>query len=264
MSKLKIFFQQQIFPGFSALLANRKVEKIFLEQLEYDILMPDMVNDANRFKADIENMIKSQLERKGKLEDKAKSLLFIITLAITTATFSLSFLKDTEDIFISPILAVLSICCFVFAGVRVISAINIRVYYIRELPISYEEIQGGTNIQRRIVVSENEPNDYLKDLIRNKALNDLICTKIANLTYASFILVRNGIILFACFFAVSIVVQFSTRQNQKKLDANSKISSANEKENYGKTIIVKKSSVEDSSRLIKYYTKPKNPSEGRQ
>jgi hypothetical protein len=218
---MREFLKQQIFPGFSAIVANRKIQKIFDKQLKYEVVLPAKIKDVDKFRTDIESLIKNQLERKSKLEDKAKSLLFIITLAITTATFSLNFLKETPERLVSPLLAILSICCFVFAGIRVISAINIRMFYIGELPIAYEKIEDNEEIKGRLVVSENSTNEYLHGLVYNKALNDLICAKIANLTYASFTLVRNGIILFACFFAVSIVVQFYTPKKNQDIKINS-------------------------------------------
>lgn len=210
MNELIKFFRQQVFPGFSALCANREVQEIIDQKLNYEVTLPDQLKDEVRFKSDIENLVKSQLERKGKLEDKAKSLLFIISLAFTTATFSLNFLKETPERILSPMLAILGLCCFVFAGIRVISAINIRMFYVKEPAIFHQAPDSENNIPGKLVVSEEDDDtEYLKELIHNKTLNDLICTKIANLTYASFTLVRNGIICFACLFAVGIVVQFS-------------------------------------------------------
>lgn len=205
---MKEFLRQQIFPGFSAIASNKVVHRFYLKQIGTDVFLPERA-DINELQSSIEDLLKKQLERKSKLEDKAKSLLFIITLAITTATFSLNFLKETPDRLFSPILAILSICCFVFAGIRVISAINIRMFHIYETPINYEKGEDDDgNTYERIAVGTD--HDVLTILVRNKVLNDLICTKIANLTYASFVLVRNGIILFACFFAVSITFLFST------------------------------------------------------
>ena len=254
MERLKEFLRQQIFPGFSALIANRKVDKILLEQQEYNTVMPEEVTDRARFRADIENLIKSQLERKSKLEDKAKSLLFIITLAITTATFSLNFLKDTSEKIVLPVLAIMSICYLVFAGVRIISAINIRAFYVKE-QICVEKLEDDAQFKGRIIAVENEDNEYLRYLAHNKVLNDLICTKIANLTYASFILVRNGIILFACFFAVSIAVQFVTPKKLKEPTTESKNNLEQSKEAEKETNVIIKLSVHDSTRLIKNFQK---------
>ncbi len=235
MGMLKEFFKQQVFPGFSALSANREVQKIIDQKLDYEVALPEEIKDQVRFKADIENLIKSQLERKGKLEDKAKSLLFIISLAFTTATFSLNFLEETPDRIFSPMLAILGLCCFVFAGIRVISAINIRMFYVKEPAILHQAPDSENNIPGKLIVSEDDDDtEYLKDLVHNKTLNDLICTKIANLTYASFTLVRNGIICFACLFAVGIVVQFSTpnkppvKKEQDEIKASAKPKNTNE------------------------------------
>ncbi|MGJ1243365.1 MULTISPECIES: hypothetical protein [Sphingobacterium] len=200
MNKILKFICQQVFPGFYAVKKNKEINEIYKRQSKFTVVMPNEFSDEKAFKSNLENLIKSQLERKIKLEDKAKSLLFIISLSFTIAIFSISFFKTNEVDLLPSLLALFGICCFAFAGIRVIEAINIRAFHIEEKPFINTDIK-----KCEYTVHEEIDKNYLVVLVCNKQLNDLICSKIANLTYASFTLIRNGVIFFALFF-VSVLL----------------------------------------------------------
>lgn len=200
MNKILKFIFQQIFPGFYAVKKNWEINEIYERQSKFNVVLPDEFIDEKAFKSNLENLIKSQLERKIKLEDKAKSLLFIISLSFTISIFSISFFKINKVDLLPSMLALFGICCFTFAGIRVIEAINIRAFHVEEKPVINTDIK-----KCEYTVHEEVEKSYLEVLVCNKQLNDLICSKIVNLTYASFTLIRNGIIFFALFF-VSVLL----------------------------------------------------------
>lgn len=59
-------------------------------------------------------------------------------------------------------------------------------------------------------------NDFLKELIKSKQQNDLINIRLSNFTYASFTLIRNGIVLFVLFFIMTFFVSYFTKKDKTK------------------------------------------------
>ncbi len=126
--KIESFVKQQIFPGFYASLVNKKVEKSYnnLDEFEFDITE---ITDFKRHIIKLEKELEAQLTRKEKIENKAKSLLFIISVSITAIAFSLSFLSTNPNL-ISIVILTLSIAYFIFGAIRTIQTINIRRFHL--------------------------------------------------------------------------------------------------------------------------------------
>ena len=201
------FIQQQVFPGIYATYINSKISKLYEIQLKYEVDVSDIAGSEKEYMAKFELELKNQLDRKVKTEDKAKSLLFIISLTITAITFSLSYLKENSNQIIPIIFIFLSILYFVFAGIRSLQTLNIKRFHL---------IQPKIEIRDDLFVLTKDPETslILKDMISSKSLNDLINLKTSNLTFASFVLIRNGIILFVLFFITTTYFNLS----HKKID----------------------------------------------
>ena len=73
-----------------------------------------------------------------------------------------------------------------------------------------------------ILNKKKKDNLILKELVLQKSLNDLINIKISNLTYASFIMIRNGIILFMFFFITNIASNFFSNDSELIVKENQK------------------------------------------
>lgn len=210
---MKQFLKQQIFPGIYASFINKEISKIYKNQNNSDVDISEIKGKEDDYIKKLEEEIKIQLDRKVKIEDKAKSLLFIITLAITTITFSLNYLKENSNQIIPIILILLSIIYFVFGGIRALQTFNIKQFHIVQTKINFQE-------NKFILKPEKKGISYLKELIISKSLNDLINLKTSNLTYASFVLIRNGLIMFVLFFITTISISYF--DNNKEIKAFSK------------------------------------------
>lgn len=195
------FLQQQIFPGFYADYCNRQISKIYEKQKKAKVDVSKIKGEEKNYVMKLQEEMKIQLERKVKIEDKAKSLLFIITLAITTITFSLNFLKQNSNEIVPLVFILLSIVYFVLGGLRALQTFNIKQFHISQTSIN---IADG----KFILEPDKKAELVLKELILSKTLNDLINSKTSNLTYASFILIRNGLIMFLLFFISTIAFLF--------------------------------------------------------
>ncbi|MFI0426814.1 MAG: hypothetical protein ACH34V_07655 [Flavobacterium sp.] len=213
MSKLRYFILQHIFPGFYATYANRTVSKNYKKQENFDVDLTSIISGQEKdyieqLKADL----KEQHDRKKIIEDKAKSLLFIITVSITAITFSLNYLNtlqiNTLQI-IALIILGLSISYFVLGTIRAIQTLNIRQFHIIQTEIEIIE-------QNYKLIAKKSDKDFIKELIKSKQQNDLINIRLSNFTYASFSLIRNGIILFGLFFIMTICVSSITKNDKTK------------------------------------------------
>lgn len=190
------FIKQQLFPYFYARKVNGFLDRRYRKISNYKVSI-DKESDTLKLIENIEKEIAVQIERKNKLEDKAKSVLFIITLSITTITFLLSYSKDNSDKILSLILLSLSVIFFITAGIQAISTLNVRRFHI--IP------QVITENDEYLTICETKKDDnYLKGITRSKYLNDIITTKISNSIFSAFILIRNGLILYLSFF-ISII-----------------------------------------------------------
>lgn len=213
MSKIKYFILQHIFPGLYASYANSIVAKNYNKQSSFDVDLTAIT--AGQEKDYIEQVkadLKEQHDRKKIIEDKAKSLLFIITVSITAITFSLNYL-NTLEINVPQTIALfvlgISILYFVLGTIRALQTLNIRKFHIIQTVVEI------TDNNYKLTAKETE-TDFLKGLIKSKQQNDLINIQLSNYTYASFTLVRNGIILFVSFFIMTIFVSYFSKQNKTK------------------------------------------------
>ena len=155
---MKQFLKQQIFPGIYATYANKEISKIYKNQSDSDVDISEIKGKEDDYIKKLEEEIKIQLDRKVKIEDKAKSLLFIITLAITTITFSLNYLKENSNQIVPIIFILLSIIYFVFGGIRALQTFNIKQFHVVQTKINFQE-------NKFIVKPQKTSVSYLKELI---------------------------------------------------------------------------------------------------
>lgn len=213
MSKIKCFILQHIFPGLYASYANNIVAKNYDKQNNFDVdLTAITVGEEKDYIEQVKADLKEQHDRKKIIEDKAKSLLFIITLSITAITFSLNYL-NTLEINIPQTIALfvlaISILYFVLGTIRSLQTLNIRKFHVIQTVVEI------TDDNFKLTAKKTE-TDFLKDLIKSKQQNDLINIQLSNYAYASFTLIRNGIILFVSFFIMTIIVSYFSKQNKSK------------------------------------------------
>jgi len=211
MNKILSFIKQQVFPGFYTQYVNKKyISKNYDSQKNFVVDISEISGNEEDYIEQIERDLENQLDRKKRIEDKAKSLLFIIAVAVTAITFSLSYLKSLKiDVYqiISIVIVFVSVIYLVFGAIRALQALNIRQFHISQANIE--------KVNNDFVLKKKESDvEYLKGVIKSKQLNDLINIQLSNFTYASFNLIRNGIILFVIFFISTISFSFITEKQK--------------------------------------------------
>lgn len=215
MNKVLSFIQQHIFPGFYTTYVNKKyISKHYDSQQSFNVDVSAVEGTEKEYIKDVESDLENQLDRKKRIEDKAKSLLFIIAVAVTAITFSLSYLKSLKTNpyqIISIIIVFTSVIYLAFGAIRALQALNIRKFHINQTEIDKTDNQF-------VLKKKGTDIEHLKGLIKSKKLNDLINVQLSNYTYASFNLIRNGIILFVLFFISTILLSYM--KEQKKTTGN--------------------------------------------
>ncbi len=198
MSKIKYFILQHIFSGFYATyVSNSIISKKYDQQQKLKVDLTAINSGEEKdYIAQVLADLKEQHDRKKIIEDKAKSLLFIIAVSITAMTFSLDYLNSLAFNLYQIIALVflgISILYFVFGAIRTLQTLNIREFNVIQAEVEI------TDKNYKLIAKKGE-SESLEELIRSKQLNDLINIRLSNYTYASFNLIRNGIILFVVFF----------------------------------------------------------------
>lgn len=212
MSKIKDFILEQIIPGFHAKCVNKTILKFYNDRANFDVDISAVTGNETEYIEQLKADLKEQLERKKTIEDKSKSLLFIIAVSVTAITFSLTYLNSIVinlTQIIALIFLAISILYFVQGVIQALQTLNIKKFHIIQTDIEITE----TNYK---LSAKKSDSDYLKDLIRGKQQNDLINIRLSNYTFASFNLIRNGIIVFVTFFATTICGNYFSQKVKAK------------------------------------------------
>ena len=202
------FFKQQIVPGIYARRAERKVIipnfKKIKEIVEFDLPKQHKEEALAELKAEITE----QAERKKGLEDKIKSILFVISVSISAITFSLKDLQNSWQ-------GAIDLCSLALLGLSIFYFVSSALLSIKSLmPVEFyqphPEIEPDANYAR-ISWARAKADNELKDLVKFKLLNDNINLRVQNATYAVLQLLRNGMLLFALFFLIAVYQKYAPR-----------------------------------------------------
>lgn len=216
---MKSFIQQQIAPGIYSWYVNKKhISKRYEKLKEYEVDINSISNKTDdkkkEYATQIEKDLENQTDRKKRIEDKAKSLLFIIAVAVTAITFSLNYINlvsaERYQLF-SIIILFFSITYFVLGAIHALQTLNIRQFNVIQTEVEYNE-----NDKKLILKEKKSTDEYIKEILKSKQLNDLINIQLSNYTYASFNSIRNGIILFVLFFMTTIIISYFTKKEITK------------------------------------------------
>lgn len=196
------WIKQNISCGWHADWACQKIDQIISSYESKVVEIPEAY-PLNEFVKTVEEGLKQQSERKKIIDDKARSALGTITIGITAVSFTI---KDFQFVF-SEKLNVAAVVClfmsvyfFLSASIRAIQSLYIRAYMSNEVSFELQDEKFQVNplpdLQSRA-----------SQLFKNKITNDLIVQKSSNYAFASFSLIRNGIICFSLFFVLAVMAK---------------------------------------------------------
>lgn len=200
-SRIQNFLEQNLIPNLYAFWAEKilrnKIKK--LKEKEFNIKIGKN-QDLDEFVKELTEHHHKEIERKKVIEDKAKASLFIIALSITLILGSLGFIKGRGVTLEPYILLILTtgVIYLLLSGITSIRALNIREFYDIYLENRIEENRGNLNIMSL------DNQDRIARFYKIINLNQLMTMIRSNYVYATFIGIRNGIILLSLFFILVV------------------------------------------------------------
>ena len=203
LGKIKNFILQSIVPNLYAFSAEKILQKKVQEVNEKNFHIEKNENlDAKKIIEELKEYHQKESKRKEIIEDKAKASLFIIALSVMLILGSLNFIENSDDSIILKFselfILVLGIIYLLLSGITAIKAINIRKFYDVYLNDEIEESES------RLKVIRLDEKDRIILLYRIIQLNQLITNIRSNYVYATFVGIRNGIILISLFFIIIV------------------------------------------------------------
>lgn len=179
---------------------------------EYEICKDDKFNDSDElFLNDLYKYQIKELDRRFKIEDKGKSMLFVITLSTTFLLGSINFIYQFKDQF-NPILLIILIIAIIFLILSIISVINVvkikphhDLYLFDKYNINHITLNDLK--EDKIIKNINKVEDDKKilTLIKSIELNECLITQKSDSLDCTFALIERSIILIAI-FVISLMI----------------------------------------------------------
>lgn len=200
LATVKDFLQQNIYPHIYAFYAE-KILKNKVHELKVNFKITEDQN-LNEFIKELEDYHKKEVERKKLIEDKAKSSLFVIAISVTLILGSLNFFRDIKGepnflYIISLFSLFLGLIYLLLSGISSIQALTIKEFYDIYVDDRIEVTEGIQNIKNFDI------KDQIEQIYKNIKLNQSITNIRSNYVSATFIGIRNGIILMSLFFIIA-------------------------------------------------------------
>lgn len=180
---------------------DRKIREI---DNNYSVDIPKSV-DKKKYIEILKKELKAQLERKKGIEDKAKSILFAITLTVTILIFSLNSLKLSYNNWFDYIplsILIISVFCLIVSACLSLKALELKEYNYLFV------IKNDDNSQKIELNIQEDETAVLVDAIKVKVLNDFRIIKIGNYVSIAYSSIRNGIIGFALVLIILMLYSF--------------------------------------------------------
>ncbi|MCC8199661.1 MAG: hypothetical protein LIP06_14140 [Tannerellaceae bacterium] len=166
----------------------------------------DVSNSTNKHEdiIELQRELKSQLERKKGIEDKAKSILFAITLTVTILIFSINSLKLSYNYwldYLSLALLLFSVSCLIVSACLSLKALEVKEYNFLLTSKSDDET-------KKVELINDDEEATLINALKAKTLNDWRIIKISNYVSIAYSSIRNGIVGFAIVLIILMLHSF--------------------------------------------------------
>lgn len=194
------FLDSQILPHLMAFRAEWKLTKQRKQISEATFTLDNDTKIDKRLVESLKQDHRDELERWNRVTEKARSGLFIVGVTIVIMLTSLRFFADHREVTnaFGVTLLVLTVVSFVLSAVTLTMAINIRERYSIFLD-DLVQVQD-----ERLTPAKMADADWVRKLYHAGRCNQKTATIISNYVAVSYIGIRNGIILLAVFFVVSL------------------------------------------------------------
>jgi len=216
----RCLFEDYIWPNVCPIAVAFKLEKKIKDNMSKKdealrkIASVEIPNeqDMGQVIAGFEKSYEQEIERRAAFDDKAKASLFVITLSLSLILGSLNYIKALSGNLafktITLAFVVLAVLYLITAGITALKAIN--VIDINETHTATPTMTGDT-----LHASLLSAKDIIKEHHSNTALNREVNYIKSNHVYATFLAIRNGIILLTAFFIFAVGAGYLTDIEQQ-------------------------------------------------
>lgn len=203
MKKYISEFINFLWPFYESYTANKEIDKDIQRQ-ENDNTIQEFQDDFD--KTEIVKDYDATIYRKDKLEDKAKTNIFGITIAISLITGAHTFLNNIYTMYSSRIIGIISFILFLLI-----------ILYLLVSGISVVKVLCDLN---RIEVPQKnkcvkKPDEYFIDCIKCTNINNQINLMRNNIICSSFKGIRNALI---GLFVLLVIITFPIAYTQSGTD----------------------------------------------
>ncbi len=209
-SILLSFCNQHIWVTFYSWRANKIIWRQIqeLEAKEFNVnLFANKFEDA---KKTVEEFHQEHLERKKILEEKARSLLLIVTASATLTTGILTFVYNLEGQHLLLLTTlILGYLFLILCIIDILATLNTTPYYYISDRDYFRTSENSTDLEYDNI---NNKISYIELLYRNSQLNSKKNLIKQNQLYAGFQNLRNGVLLICIFFMLSIVQKMAGQE----------------------------------------------------
>ena len=176
------------------------------------------LNDYEKFLEDIYEYQEKELKRRTLIEDKGKSLIFVITLSTTFLLSNLTFIYEYHDKF-NPLLIIILIIGLIFLILSVLSIIHVvkirphhNLYLFDKYKIEHttkKYLKNNNKIKKEINELKNDRK--IIELLKSIELNECIILQKSNSLDCAFSLIERSIICIVFYFILLITNIYFTR-----------------------------------------------------
>lgn len=204
---LVFFIFNLFFPIYCLIRANNKMESKYseLDKSEINIIYDYETHEENNLCEGLYNYLQKDLKRKDQIENKGKSILFIITLSMTfiLGVINLFYNKDAKLTSISIVFLAIIVFYLVLAAVTTLKTIDTKGYsnlYLERFNLNYDE-KEITNIY----FTQENKKEKIKKLYKYIKLNEIIIIQKNNILFCTLDLLKLSLFFMILFFAESIM-----------------------------------------------------------
>lgn len=204
------FLFEQTLPYFAAIYSNCRLSGKIKEKIDNPLTFTITDNNLKKALKEVEEFYFCERERKKIIEDKAKVATLAITVSVAFILGSLDFVENDFLNFSSKmnlfyiILLIAGTMYFVTAAISSISALNIGAYYY--VNISDHLIKTSDSMD--VEYERLDDRKLLEEFYNAIDLNQVILTEKTSLVYASYLSLRNGIIMISFSFLLAVFIFF--------------------------------------------------------
>ena len=187
-------------------IIEEKINTVKSKNIEYNL---DKIN-KDKYLSYLEKYQEQEFKRKNIIENKSKSFLFVISLYSSLILSILSFILKDNLHWISLLVLIASMISLILCAISLISAINIKGYYIIDAFKKYNITRCSENLNENIISRtpiEMTKKDLITEMHRNIELNEFILIQKTNALDSAFKMLILSIILLSLFLISAILIK---------------------------------------------------------